>query len=85
MGDDLPDLPAIADAALSACPGDATGVVCERCHHVCRAGGGHGAVRELVELILTARGRWDEIVESWSAGTAAEGFFARSDAAGRGD
>ncbi|HUK12876.1 MAG TPA: HAD family hydrolase [Thermoanaerobaculaceae bacterium] len=86
MGDDLPDLPAIADAGLSACPGDATGVVCERCHHVCRAGGGHGAVREMVELILAARGRWDVIVESWSEGTAAEGFFARSEpAAGHGD
>jgi len=68
MGDDLPDLPALALAGLAACPADAAREVRERCHVVCQAPAGRGAVRELVELVLVARGRWDEIVKEWAAG-----------------
>ena len=70
MGDDLPDLPALAAAGLSACPSDAVPDVRQRCHVVCSAAGGGGAVRELVEVVLTARGRWQEIIESWGSGRA---------------
>ena len=70
MGDDLPDLPALAAAGLSACPSDAVPDVRQRCHVVCSTAGGGGAVRELVELVLTARGRWREIVEDWVTGRA---------------
>jgi 3-deoxy-D-manno-octulosonate 8-phosphate phosphatase (KDO 8-P phosphatase) len=70
MGDDLPDLPALAAAGLSACPADAVPDVRQRCHVVCSAAGGGGAVRELVEVVLTARGRWQEIIESWGSGRA---------------
>jgi 3-deoxy-D-manno-octulosonate 8-phosphate phosphatase (KDO 8-P phosphatase) len=70
MGDDLPDLPALAAAGLSACPSDAVPDVRKRCHVVCSGPGGGGAVRELVELVLTARGRWREIIESWGSGRA---------------
>jgi len=65
MGDDLPDLPALATVGLAACPADAAPEVRQRCHLVCSAGGGNGAVRELVEVVLRARGRWDSIVEEW--------------------
>jgi 3-deoxy-D-manno-octulosonate 8-phosphate phosphatase (KDO 8-P phosphatase) len=77
MGDDIPDLPALACAGLAACPADATEEARERCHYVCVARGGHGAVRELVKLVLEARGRWAGIVEAWAAGEAAGEFFAR--------
>lgn len=70
MGDDLPDLPALALAGLASCPADAAPDVRARCHHVCAAPGGAGAVRDLVELILRARGRWEDIVESWVTGAA---------------
>ena len=70
MGDDLPDLPALAEAGLAACPADAAPDVRERCHLVCAARGGHGAVRELVEVVLAAQGRWERIVADWQAGRA---------------
>ena len=54
VGDDLPDLPALALAGLSCCPGDATAEVRARCHYVCAAPGGGGAVREVVQLLLGA-------------------------------
>lgn len=68
MGDDLPDLPALALVGLAACPADAVPEVRESCHLVCRAGGGHGAVRELIEVILRARGHWEAIVDQWRHG-----------------
>ncbi len=70
MGDDLPDLPALAGAGLAACPADACPEVRARCHLVCAAPSGNGAVRELIQLLLTARGRWDELVAAWERGEA---------------
>jgi 3-deoxy-D-manno-octulosonate 8-phosphate phosphatase (KDO 8-P phosphatase) len=68
MGDDLPDLPALASAGLAACPADAVPEVKQRCHFIAPAPGGNGAVRALVELVLRARGRWDDIVGAWGRG-----------------
>jgi 3-deoxy-D-manno-octulosonate 8-phosphate phosphatase (KDO 8-P phosphatase) len=79
MGDDVPDLPALASAGLAACPADASEEARELSHVVCRAPGGYGAVRELVKLILEARGRWSELMKAWAAGTAAGTFFGGSD------
>jgi 3-deoxy-D-manno-octulosonate 8-phosphate phosphatase (KDO 8-P phosphatase) len=36
-------------------------------HYVTDAPGGHGGVREVVELILKAQDRWDKIVAEASA------------------
>jgi 3-deoxy-D-manno-octulosonate 8-phosphate phosphatase (KDO 8-P phosphatase) len=79
MGDDVPDLAALASAGLAACPGDASEEARELAHVVCRASGGHGAVRELVKLVLEARGRWVELMDAWTSGTAAGKFFGGSD------
>ena len=84
MGDDLPDLPALTVVGLAACPADAASEVRERCHFVAGSHGGHGAVRELVELLLVARGRWSEVIEGWAGGTAALPFFGKRDGPGRG-
>jgi 3-deoxy-D-manno-octulosonate 8-phosphate phosphatase (KDO 8-P phosphatase) len=65
MGDDLPDLPVIALAGLSAAPADAADEVRARVHWVSTRSGGHGAVREFVELVLRARGRWAPIVAAF--------------------
>jgi 3-deoxy-D-manno-octulosonate 8-phosphate phosphatase KdsC-like HAD superfamily phosphatase len=32
-------------------------------HYVTRANGGHGAVREVVRLILVAQDKWQKVVE----------------------
>jgi 3-deoxy-D-manno-octulosonate 8-phosphate phosphatase (KDO 8-P phosphatase) len=55
MGDDLVDLPALRAAGLSACPSDAHPEVRSACAYVAAAGGGHGAVGEVIDMILSGR------------------------------
>jgi 3-deoxy-D-manno-octulosonate 8-phosphate phosphatase (KDO 8-P phosphatase) len=62
MGDDLLDLPVLARAGLATAPADAAEEVLSRVHWASRYPGGRGAVRELIELILRARLRWEAIV-----------------------
>lgn len=57
-GDDLLDLPVLMRCGLSFCPADAVDEVRDRVDHVLERSGGHAAVRELVELLLRARGAW---------------------------
>ncbi|HEY7724957.1 MAG TPA: HAD hydrolase family protein [Anaeromyxobacteraceae bacterium] len=56
MGDDLNDLPLLRRVGLSAAPADARPEVREAVHFVANAQGGRGAVRELCELVLRAKG-----------------------------
>lgn len=58
MGDDVNDLGLLRRVGLSACPADAHPAVRAAVHLVATAPGGRGAVRELVELILRAKGLW---------------------------
>ena len=62
MGDDLLDLPVLARAGLSAAPADAAPEVRQAVHWVSAAGGGRGAARELIELVLRAQGRWAAVL-----------------------
>ena len=65
MGDDLNDLPALMTAGLSAAPADAAEDVRARVSWIAPHKGGEGAVRDLLELILKARGIWDAIVREY--------------------
>lgn len=49
VGDDVNDLPAMALAGFSAAPSDAHRVVLEAVDFVAKAGGGRGAVREVLD------------------------------------
>jgi 3-deoxy-D-manno-octulosonate 8-phosphate phosphatase (KDO 8-P phosphatase) len=62
MGDDLPDLALLSACALFAAPRNAVAEVRARAGLVTRAGGGAGAVRELAQALLAARGAWSAIV-----------------------
>ncbi|HTZ74447.1 MAG TPA: HAD hydrolase family protein [Candidatus Aquilonibacter sp.] len=62
LGDDLPDLPLLELAGLAVAVGDAAPEVKRAAHYVTQAGGGRGAAREVVELILKAQGRWKEAI-----------------------
>ena len=75
MGDDVQDLPLLARAGFTACPADAVPEVQATSAYVCRADGGHGAVREVGELILKAQRRWTDQVSHWleAGGRADEG------------
>ena len=57
IGDDVNDLEALQAVGFSAAPADAMPVVLEAVHYVCAKKGGEGAVRELTDLILAARGK----------------------------
>jgi 3-deoxy-D-manno-octulosonate 8-phosphate phosphatase (KDO 8-P phosphatase) len=56
MGDDVNDLALLAKVGLSACPADARPEVRAVAHLVARSPGGRGAVRELCDLIRSAKG-----------------------------
>jgi 3-deoxy-D-manno-octulosonate 8-phosphate phosphatase (KDO 8-P phosphatase) len=56
MGDDVNDVPLLRRVGLSACPADAVPEARDAVHFVTRSPGGRGAVRELCELILRAKG-----------------------------
>jgi 3-deoxy-D-manno-octulosonate 8-phosphate phosphatase (KDO 8-P phosphatase) len=67
MGDDLMDLPVLARVGLSCAPADASEEVRGRVHWVSHLAGGRGAAREMIEMVLRARGRWDAIVRAFLA------------------
>lgn len=52
MGDDLPDLCVLRKVGLPACPRDAVIEVVKASRFISQKDGGHGAVRELCDLIL---------------------------------
>ena len=49
IGDDVNDLPALAAAGFAAAPGDASRGAANEADYVAKAGGGHGAVREILD------------------------------------
>jgi 3-deoxy-D-manno-octulosonate 8-phosphate phosphatase (KDO 8-P phosphatase) len=70
LGDDLVDLPVIVRCALSFAPADAALEVRERVDRVLERPGGRAAVREMVELVLRARGDWDGLLARYLEGGA---------------
>jgi 3-deoxy-D-manno-octulosonate 8-phosphate phosphatase (KDO 8-P phosphatase) len=67
MGDDVVDLAVLERVGLAAAPADAVDEVRSRVHWVSRRGGGDGAVRELIELILQAQNLWEGVIASYLA------------------
>lgn len=65
IGDDLVDLPVLRRCGLAFAPADAVAEVRERAHRVLESRGGRGAVREMCELILRARGDWEGLLASY--------------------
>ncbi len=62
VGDDLPDLPVIRFVGLGVAVADGVSEVRQHAHYVTAALGGHGAVRETIELILKAQRRWEDLI-----------------------
>lgn len=67
IGDDLPDLAPIESVGLGVAVADAAEEVRRAAAYVTSQPGGHGAVRELVELILKNTGRWETTIRKYSA------------------
>jgi len=70
VGDDLPDLPVFAAVGYRVAVADAVAELREAADYVTRTPGGGGAVREVIELILRAQGRWATILERYGDGSA---------------
>ncbi len=65
VGDDLIDLPAIKKVGVSFCVQDASKDVKNHSDIITNQNGGSGAVREICEMILKAKGEWESILNSY--------------------
>jgi len=68
IGDDLNDIPLLKQSGLGVAVADAALETREQAHYVTSAVGGYGAVREVIELILKAQGRWDDVIRKYDVG-----------------
>lgn len=64
IGDDWPDLPVMQRATLAVAPPHAHTEVLQTAHHTTSAAGGHGAVRELCDIILHAQGHYTRLLQA---------------------
>jgi len=62
IADDLPDLPILARVGLAVAVANAVPEVKRAAHYVTAQTGGNGAVREVIELVLKAQGKWDHAI-----------------------
>jgi 3-deoxy-D-manno-octulosonate 8-phosphate phosphatase (KDO 8-P phosphatase) len=65
VGDDIVDLPILTRVGLSVGVADGHKLLRRYVHYMTRQPGGRGAVREVIELILSAQGKWDAVVEHY--------------------
>ncbi len=66
IGDDIVDLAPIKKAGVGVAVANATDEAKAAADFVTRAAGGAGAVREVIEMILKAQGKWDSIIAGYS-------------------
>lgn len=62
IGDDLNDVPLMLRSGLAVAVADGSDDALAHAHYITHARGGAGAVREVIELILKAQNRWDDVV-----------------------
>jgi len=55
IGDDEFDIPLLNEVGFSCCPNNAMAEVKKNVDYVCKKNGGEGAVREIIDKILTAK------------------------------
>jgi 3-deoxy-D-manno-octulosonate 8-phosphate phosphatase (KDO 8-P phosphatase) len=65
MGDDWLDLVLLNRAGFSAAPANAVREAQEAAHYTTEQSGGHGAVREICNLILEAKGQYQQLLQSY--------------------
>ena len=67
VGDDVVDLSVMRRAGVAVAVANAVAEAKAAAHYVTRAEGGHGAVRECVELILKSQGKWAPLLAEFGA------------------
>jgi 3-deoxy-D-manno-octulosonate 8-phosphate phosphatase (KDO 8-P phosphatase) len=66
VGDDIVDLGPLSRAGLSVAVADGVDEAKAKADFTTRAAGGRGAIREVIEMILKAQGKWDSFVGHYS-------------------
>ena len=75
VGDDIIDLPAMRAGGLAIAVKNARAEVKQEAHYVTPHAGGDGALRDAVEFILKAQGKWKRIVEEYIGERSPEGSY----------
>lgn len=65
VGDDVIDLPVMWNCGLSIAVANAREEVKRDSHYVTKHGGGDGALRDAIEFILKAQGKWKRVVTEY--------------------
>jgi len=65
VGDDIVDLPAMRYAGLAIAVQNARAEVKRGSHYITPHAGGEGALRDAVEMILKAQGKWKKVLEAY--------------------
>ena len=66
VGDDINDLIVLGRSGLSFAPADAVPEVLAVVDRTLSRNGGDGVVREMIEVLLKARGEWDRVLSAFS-------------------
>jgi 3-deoxy-D-manno-octulosonate 8-phosphate phosphatase (KDO 8-P phosphatase) len=65
VGDDIVDIGVMKRAGFAVAVANAVAAAKAAAHYVAKASGGHGAVREVVEMILKAQRKWERVVAEY--------------------
>jgi 3-deoxy-D-manno-octulosonate 8-phosphate phosphatase (KDO 8-P phosphatase) len=65
IGDDITDIAVLKRAGFSVCPADACPDVKACVDFVSSVNGGDGVAREVIEIVLKAKGEWEKILERY--------------------
>jgi 3-deoxy-D-manno-octulosonate 8-phosphate phosphatase (KDO 8-P phosphatase) len=65
VGDDIVDLPLLKRVGLAVGVAGGDEFLRRHVHYLTKRPGGMGAVRETIELILTAQGKWDAVLKNY--------------------
>ena len=65
IGDDLIDIPLLKRVGLGVTVPNAVKDTKDAAHYITQKPGGHGAVREMCEIILKAQARWEKITKRY--------------------
>lgn len=68
VGDDLPDMPVMAEVGLSVAVADAASEVQSLAKWTTQKPGGRGAIREVIERLLKAKGVWEHSIPTQPVG-----------------
>jgi 3-deoxy-D-manno-octulosonate 8-phosphate phosphatase (KDO 8-P phosphatase) len=63
IGDDVSDIPVMNRVELAVAVADAVAETKQAAHYITEFNGGHGAVREVCDLILKAQGHWHALMK----------------------